>query len=210
MKSFVWSEEFLTGQPVIDAQHQRLVALINEYSDLMAQGTLNANQSEMLFAELKSYTQYHFREEEALMVKVGIDPRILDLQIKEHRFFVRELTEIVARCDPENPETASRTLEFLVYWLAYHILGSDQTMAKQLASVDDGMDAETAFDLHQKPIDASTGPLLAALTGLYKVVTARNEELLESNARLESEAAGYSRRLEQANKRLIALGLPPF
>ena len=68
MDTFVWDQNFVTGLPEVDEQHHALVDLFNELSrslflsDASREVVLNDT-----FDRLVAYTQYHFRDEEALM-----------------------------------------------------------------------------------------------------------------------------------------------
>lgn len=44
----------------------------------------------------------------------------------------------------------SFVLDFPTHWLAYHILGADQNMARQIIVIQSGMDASTAYDTKEK------------------------------------------------------------
>lgn len=54
-------------------------------------------------------------------------------------------------------------------------------MAKQMAAIQSGLSAATAFELEEKNKDKSTEPLLEALNGLFAQVSVRNKELQELN-----------------------------
>ena len=60
---------------------------------------------------------------------------------------------------------------FLSAWLAFHILGEDQSMTRQIALVEAGESATTAFEVESQPEDNSTAALLKALHTLYHVLS---------------------------------------
>jgi hemerythrin len=115
----------------------------------------------------------------------------------------------------ERYEAAQRLLKFLTYWLAHHILGTDQSMARQVAAIQAGQKPEEAFAAEQVMKEGATEPLLHALTGLFQQVSERNRELQELNATLETKVAQRTHSLAEANHLLeqmartdVLTGLP--
>jgi hemerythrin len=94
-----------------------------------------------------------------------------------------------------------------MHWLAYHILGMDQNMARQLELIGQGTDPGEAFDLAEKESDSSTEPLLKALSGLFEQVSAQNRELQQLNQGLEKKVDERTRELSRANAVLEAMSL---
>ena len=133
MDSFVWTENFLTGLPDVDRQHQHLVAIINRFGSLLANNEIAFSDVDDLFRELTDYTQYHFTEEEKLMTEAGVDVRHSTRHMDRHSGFLQEVTDLYAGVSPDNLDSARHMLEFLIHWLVYHILGEDQNMARQIA-----------------------------------------------------------------------------
>ncbi|MDX9700834.1 MAG: bacteriohemerythrin [Rhodocyclaceae bacterium] len=206
MASFVWDENFVTGIEDVDAQHMELVQLINHLGDLLAspdsQDTLRLTS---LLDKLSDYARFHFASEEGLMLKAGIDPQHLAMQQREHENFIEE----VARLSHAglNPSSANQLLDFLIHWLAYHILGSDMSMARQLRLMEQGMSAEQARDEDARLGTRATEPLLAALNGLFTQVSERNRELFELNRTLEARVEERTHELAEANRQLEELSL---
>ena len=54
-------------------------------------------------------------------------------------------------------------LDYLVNWLAFHILGEDQNMVRQILAIRGGASAEKAFQAHEQECDSSEEPLLRTL-----------------------------------------------
>ena len=207
MESFHWSKYFETGLATVDAQHHGLVDLINRLGELLVQpGGATLGGINTLFIELAAYAMQHFREEEALMQEAGLDPRHIRQHKKSHADFVQDVSLLHQRAS-EQLETSEALLKFLTYWLTYHILGIDQSMAKQIAAIEAGktpQDALAAQTLHQ---EGATGPLLHALNGLFQQVSERNRELQDLNRTLEAKVAERTRALSEANQILEQLAL---
>ncbi len=63
----------------------------------------------------------------------------------------------------EEDQASARHLLDTIHWLAYHILGVDQNMARQVAAIEEGATPLQAFEAEENGKDSSTIPLLAAL-----------------------------------------------
>ena len=207
MESFSWNKNFFTGLPEIDAQHRHLVGIINEFGELLAQNELESENIESVFEELTGYAQYHFQSEEVLMSAVGVDNRHTERHWKEHCNFLEEVNSMRAAINPETPDAPITLLKFLTYWLAYHILGSDKNMARQVAAIQAGQSPDMAYLEHEKEQVGETEPLLAALNGLFQQVSLRNRELSELNETLEEKVAERTRELYEANRKLEEMAL---
>src|ERR1039458_3522663 len=132
MESFHWDRHFETGLERVDQQHHALVDLLNRFGEMLTKHDRVAfAEIEALFEELAAYAQYHFREEEELMLQVGLDSRHVAEHERIHNGFLVEVTRM-HEGGADQTETAERLLKFLTYWLAFHILGMDQSMAKQV------------------------------------------------------------------------------
>lgn len=204
MISFIWNRKFETGIDEVDQQHRHLVDLINRYGDHLASNDVNSDEIETLLGDLVSYTEYHFREEEGIMAEVGVDPRYVDEHVSKHHEFIKEVNAIR---DSITVDTAEYLLDFLIHWLAHHILGSDQNLARQIARIKAGIAPECAYEMEVRESSSATEPLLMALHRLFEQVSDRNRQLLELNESLERKVAERTRELAIANEHLEQLSL---
>lgn len=205
---FKWNEIFLTGLPSVDEQHQRLVALINDVGELAIANEAPEPQSFAAARQrLVEYVDVHFRDEESQMERAGLDPRHLLPHQQEHRIFAEEISAFGKGPVGFDPTQARSLVDYLVYWLAYHILGVDQSMARQVRAMQDGRSAEQAFDLEAAHRRAGQEPLLAALSGLFQTVLERNHELRRLNSELNQHVQERTAELEQANEQLRIMAL---
>ena len=203
MESFHWDQSFITGLPEVDEQHHRLVELINRFGDLVTAGkALNLEDIETVFEELRNYTVYHFRDEESMMMRIGVDAKHVKMHLDAHAHFLEEVSSLHTGITPNNHEAAASLLDYLSKWLAYHILGTDQDMARQIAAIEAGKTPAEAFLMHESKNSESAGPLLHALTGLFRRVSERNRELIELNTTLEARVAERTEALLKANEQL--------
>ncbi|MCG9582820.1 bacteriohemerythrin [Vibrio tubiashii] len=207
MKSFEWDKCYETGLDEVDEQHQYLVEVINRYGDLIAQNSISLQDIRMALFELSRYAEFHFKEEENLMRSVGVFDKHIEEHIKVHRSFMADIISMQSFISEDNKKTSEHLLNFLIHWLAYHILGIDQNMSRQVKQIESGIDPKVAWENEEKQQDSSTEPLLKALNGLFEQVSERNKELLELNQHLEDKVEERTKQLSKANKQLEELSL---
>jgi len=207
MKSFQWGANYLTGILLVDEQHKELVDLINKMADLLSEGHIEFNDVNAAFIALASYTKYHFTEEQEMMAQVGIDQRHIDSHILAHQLFLHEITSLHAESSPDHPASVEYLLDFLINWLAYHILVTDKNMARQVELIKSGASSEQAFAQEEQEANKATEPLITALNGLFHQVSKRNKELAELNKTLEVQVKERTKSLSEANAHLKELAL---
>jgi diguanylate cyclase (GGDEF)-like protein/hemerythrin-like metal-binding protein/PAS domain S-box-containing protein len=159
MDFFYWNKSFEIGIPEVDAQHRRLVELINELATAITEGGA-LRDARAVFTDLTDYAATHFRDEELLMAASALSEAEKQGHIKAHRSFVRKAQEIAQSPRLVHAEVAEQVLQFLTTWLISHILGSDRRFAQaqkqaRLGPTGDGL----TFDI--PPVESV---LLGALT----------------------------------------------
>ena len=203
MQAFQWTHCFATGLADVDEQHQRLVDVINRFGDLiMREEGATAAELEVVFAELAQYAGFHFAEEEGLMAASGLAPQYIESHRQTHLQFMDEVALLYAGISADNRGAAKGLLEFLTNWLAYHILGSDQYMARQIALITSGGDLNAAAQPDAPAQDPAKDALLSALNGLFQQVSERNHALVQLNKTLEARVAERTQALMDANQQL--------
>ncbi|WP_299791795.1 GGDEF domain-containing protein [uncultured Shewanella sp.] len=207
MDSFQWDGHFVTGLDDVDSQHHQLVDLINRFGHMLASNKMQLGDIDQVLGELWSYTKHHFQDEEALMQLKGVDERHVKVQKEAHHYFLTEMESIQSSISIDDPATLKYLLDFLTQWLAYHILGADQNMARQIAAIDSGLTAAQAYDREESQADSATAPLLKALNGLFKQVSERNKQLMEFNHSLEEKVQQRTQELLDANAHLEKLSV---
>jgi hemerythrin len=208
MNAFNWDKNFETGLVDVDLQHHQLVNLINRFGELLAKSVApTKGEMETVFGELLAYTQYHFREEESLFQSEGLDARFVDMHIQLHREFLQEAEKMHEDVSPDNASAARTMLSYLVHWLAFHILGIDQSMARQVAAIHEGQKPEDVYLREMEIGKTVTEPLLLALDGLFRQVSAQNGKLQEFNRTLEKKVADRTADLSEANRQLEEMAL---
>ena len=207
MDSFQWTKDYETGLREVDDQHRRLVDIVNQYSGYLTEGRLTPDTTGRIFDELGDYALHHFDDEEKLMRNVGIDERHVDAHRIEHRDFLRKVKALRSGPTVDDEEGLRNLLDYLIHWLAFHILGADQNMARQIRMVEKGTGAAEAFRTQELVSGNAAEPLIRALGLLFDQVTARNKELSRLNATLEEKVRERTRDLTDANRRLEEMAL---
>jgi len=201
MDAFIWDERYMTGEAIVDTEHQELVRIINLVVEKVSKETPEDEINQIL-GQLVQYAVVHFRHEEELMTATGCDPQFIAQHVEIHREFARQVVKM-----REFSGALSGTedlLRFLTSWLAHHILGIDQAMARQVHKIRAGGSAEAAYlDETKRAADPMTSSLLAAMNSLYRVIATRNDSLQQLNQNLESKVAQRTQDLSQANDSLL-------
>ncbi len=202
MDIFVWDEKYLTGEPVVDAEHKELVRIINLVSEKTSQH-MPAEQIDKVLMALVQYAAVHFRHEEELMTAVGCAPGFIADHVRVHREFAEQVTKM--RDYSGVGFGTDDLLHFLTSWLAYHILGMDQAMARQVKKIRAGGTAEAVYlDERQRVTDPTLSSLLTAMSSLYRLVAARNDSLMQLTRSLEDRVTERTEELTRTNAALVA------
>jgi hemerythrin-like metal-binding protein len=157
MALFTWDERFLTGEASVDHEHRGLVDLINRVAALQTEDNNGASAAQIL-DELVEYAAVHFQHEEALMASTGCDPRHTQAHAGVHQHFARQVSQM--RQTGAGEADLEYLLRFLSSWLAYHILGMDQAMTRQIRHIRTGMSAAEAYEAEKK---VATDPATSSL-----------------------------------------------
>lgn len=199
-----WNENYLTGIEIVDIQHQGLVELINRVAPILADNSLDMAKAGMLLDSLTDYVDVHFKTEEMLMSNQGIDPRHLAHHCKAHADFAGQVNELRRQFEQgdNNVIKGNELLRFLSNWLAFHILGEDQRMAKELKAIAQGHTQVEAYDYTEgnkaEILKGANDVLVSALVDLFTQLTEQNRLLLEKNRNIEAA----NKELDNARKTL--------
>ena len=127
---FAFTDKYKTGIEMVDDEHRRLFEIIAETKDVIDSEFLADKYDHImnLLNQLREYTEFHFKDEEVLMEKIGY-PR-LEVQKRAHAAFVERLVEIdfkdLDNMDDNQQEYLLELIQFLISWLSNHILGEDK------------------------------------------------------------------------------------
>ena len=199
---FQWADYFETGFGEVDGQHHKLVDLVNALAQRAAGGAdIQPGELAHVLDGLARYAVHHFATEEALMQSAGIDARHLDAHRRAHADFVAQVQAMRGAADPTQVVPALYT--FVTSWLTFHILDTDQSMARQLRALAAGVpaaDAYAAASGHSS--DPGNAALIGAVRSLLGLVAERNQELARINAGLAQRVAERTAQFAAASKDL--------
>ena len=199
---FVWDSNFITGIESVDAQHHSLVDLFNNLSAAITRGSWGDKPAiDALFTHLIEYSKYHFAEETRLMREARLWPTHIDAHLKAHADFIAQV-EALASMRHTLAEHPQSIIDFLIAWLGHHILGMDQTMARQIHRIAAGDAPEQAYLSEGAETSRSTKSLLNAIANLYQVVTGLNGHLVSANQQLEQRVVDRTAELDLINDQL--------
>lgn len=158
MTIITWNDQLNVGISNVDKQHQKLVDILNQLDEAVALGYKHKKILQLV-DELIDYTQYHFQEEEQLMLQSNYDTAQYDKHKFEHDEFVKKVTQ-ERQMAIDNPDVVSNVLlDFLVAWIMDHILYSDKQMALALNQAPKIRDVE----LRKQQADIMQSNLYSAL-----------------------------------------------
>jgi len=118
-----WTPALETGHPVIDDDHRKLIASLNELDSALKKGA-GKEQVVQLLSFLNRYSREHFAREEAHMTRVNCPSK--DANVKAHNEFVAKLDGWLAKL--QAGPSLSVVLEVhreTSRWITAHIVGVD-------------------------------------------------------------------------------------
>ena len=188
---FVWADYFETGFDDVDGQHHKLVDFINALAGRAISGVpIRPDELSHSLDGLARYAVHHFATEEALMERAGLDPRHIGAHRKAHADFVTQVEAMRGTADPMG--ALPGLYNFVTSWLSFHILDTDQSMARQLRAVAAGASPAQAFVADQaQSRDPGSTALIAAVRSLLGLVAERNKELQKRVFAQFASRAGY-------------------
>lgn len=127
MPLITWTDSFSVKVVEIDAQHKKLVEMINKLYDAMKVGKSKDVMEEIL-SNLISYTATHFKAEEKYFDLYNYPEK--EVHKAEHKKFVETVTKFKKDFDSGNATISIEVIGFLREWLTNHINGSDKKYTK--------------------------------------------------------------------------------
>lgn len=131
MPLMTWEDSFSVHVPIIDEQHKKLFALVNQLHDAMSKGKANDVMLRVL-AELASYTKTHFAAEEKLLQSKNY-PDLKDHQA-QHQKFIEKVGQFQKEFAGGKITISSEIMNFLRDWLSGHILKTDKRYSEFLVA----------------------------------------------------------------------------
>jgi len=125
-----FDESLITGNEMIDRQHQELIDKINKLLKSCEDGSDRIGAIKML-EYLADYTEFHFGEEEKLQAEVeypGLEKH--KQKHEELRQVVKDLHQMLREQDGPSEEFVQKVEENVIEWLYYHIKTFDRSVAE--------------------------------------------------------------------------------
>ncbi|MCK9490574.1 MAG: bacteriohemerythrin [Sulfurimonas sp.] len=175
---FPWNDHFETGVETIDTQHKKLVTILNKLATNVAYES-NEKNLDAIFDELKDYTLYHFKTEEAIWDKY-LPNAVLNKEHKEvHQRFVETVMRLKSEQDVKPLSVlADEALGFLAKWLASHILDTDRRMAYIVFAVQDGLSIEEAKVQAEDKMSGSSRLFIDIILSIYSTLSSNTLKLM--------------------------------
>lgn len=127
-----WKDDYLLGIEKIDEQHKELFNIAQEIYSLMKNQLITDkyDQINKLISKLKDYTVFHFSYEEKYMQSIGY--RKFFSHKVEHDDFIEKINNVdLDKIDLDHEHYLIEILDFVVNWIAKHILETDRAYAVQ-------------------------------------------------------------------------------
>jgi hemerythrin-like metal-binding protein len=124
-----WSTKYSVGIAQIDAEHQKLIGLVNDLNAAMLQGRANELMGE-IFDNLISYTATHFGHEEGLM-RLHSYPELAEHKA-EHDRLVEKVKLLQEEFHSGSMIISLDLMAFLRNWVVDHICGMDKKYSPHL------------------------------------------------------------------------------
>ncbi len=127
-----WSDTMSVKIPSIDAQHKKLVEMLNTLHESIVKGNAKEVLSDV-FDSLAQYTVEHFEYEGKLFKEFGYEDS--EKHTIEHQDLVKQVVELKQKMESEEGFMLGlEVMTFLKKWLTEHILGSDMDYSSFLVS----------------------------------------------------------------------------
>jgi len=129
MAFITWKEGYSVGSDEMDAQHQKLVAMINKMYEAMTAGKGRAEVNGIV-KEMIDYSKFHFDAEEKLMKQYRYPG--FNEHIKEHHAFIAKALDYEKQIAAGVFTISIEITNFLKDWLTNHILVNDKAYSSVL------------------------------------------------------------------------------
>ncbi len=129
MALFAWNDAYAVGVPEIDRQHEHLFACAGQLHSAMMAGQGREVLGPIL-AGLIAYTRAHFAAEERLMQQSRFASYAAHKA--EHDALTRRVVRLQQEFDAGRVALSVEVMNFVKDWLARHIMGTDQQLARHL------------------------------------------------------------------------------
>lgn len=184
---FPWENQLNTNIPVVDEQHKQLVKLLNKLAANLVNQTSELELHD-IFKELADYAEYHFETEEKIWAPCFQDDAWFIKHQETHTSFIQEVSKLKDEVRTHSVrEVVEDVVQFLIGWLAYHILDSDKRMAITLHEVEAGATLQDAKANADRIMSGSARLFIQTILAMYEKMSSRTIALLNERAKRKAE-----------------------
>lgn len=127
MNQATWKAEYSVGDRVIDAQHQQLIATMNQLAELIDGQQPKTEDAARIFGALAIYVMDHFSYEEARLAEADYPAAELARHKATHIDLMRQIRDFQRRVNNGDTAALHDLLPFLTgTWLTEHICDTDR------------------------------------------------------------------------------------
>jgi hemerythrin-like metal-binding protein len=179
---FPWNEKFNTGHEQIDEQHRMLARLVNRLARTMIDKDFSVVSS--AFDELAKYAHLHFMDEESVWLQYfDEDDPWFSSHLHNHDSFWPKVNDIqLANSDKPLHEIVENITQYLIRWLAFHIVGEDKRMASAIQLMESGMTVDQAKILADAEMKDSLHVLIDVILNMHYRLCSRTLALLREKS----------------------------
>lgn len=117
-----WTQQLSVSVPEMDDQHKQWIELINRLDQAVCDGRGN-DVVDTLVADLRAFTQWHFRDEEALLDRSGYPDTAAHKAL--HRAFLEQVDSLDRAAGLKSYKT-TQILKLIQGWLVQHVTTHDK------------------------------------------------------------------------------------
>lgn len=122
--SFIqWDESYSVNIEIIDMQHKRILAFINDFYENIKSKSSEESMA-FLLKDMRSYSLLHFNTEEKLFLKHNFPEA--KKHIAEHQRYLEKVTDFEKRFRDKTLTNSFELTNYLKKWIIEHIKGSDK------------------------------------------------------------------------------------
>jgi hemerythrin len=135
MTAFAWQDEYSVGHATIDAQHRKLIDILNDLHELLNRDSGADSSAEVaaVFDQLAAYVMTHFAFEEQLIADIGYPVHKVAEHKRQHDLLLARVQEVMNAHHEGDTQALANLLPYLYGdWLIDHICHADKDYAGYL------------------------------------------------------------------------------
>lgn len=183
---FPWNDQYNTGIPDVDAQHKKLVWLLNDLAGKLTEDDSGAILQS--FEELISYAEYHFDYEEKIWQETFSEEGWSgDSWLKSHKANHDSFLPAIMKMKKDQQklpltEVTENLVRFLIRWLIFHIVDDDMRMARAYSHVQEGKPLWEAKMLAKKEGTDASRILIDVILTMYENISSQALDLMRERS----------------------------